>query len=75
MNNLKRIIKDRKFKVTEFPELIGMNYRTFKYQVDNGSMKYSTIKKILSILKCKFEDLENQEVKAEKKKYKAIDKS
>lgn len=39
----------------------GMDYRTFIYQVREETMRYKDIKKLLSLLDIKFEDLRSDE--------------
>lgn len=58
MNNLIPIIKHRGYDVKEFSrQVLGLSYRTFKRQVDEGGVKYNDIVKILDVLSIDFKDL------------------
>lgn len=59
MKHLTAIIKLRGYKVADFAKIIlNQEYSTFKYQVRNGTMRYSDIVKLLKVLNIKFEDLD-----------------
>ena len=67
-------------KVKSFIEKdLGIKYRTFVYQCENGVVTYKTIKKLLKLLDIKFEDLKEYEFieerdKKKERKEKKIDK-
>lgn len=61
MNNLTKIIKLRGYSVAGFArQVLGQSYRTFKTQIDKGTMRYKDLKIILKELNIKFEDLETK---------------
>lgn len=58
MKYLTKIIRGRGYEVKEFAKIIGKSYRTLKFQIDNGTMHYNDVKRVLKLLNIKFEDLE-----------------
>lgn len=59
MKHLTKIIKAKGFKINEFAKLsVNKSYRAFKTQIDEGTMQYKDIKKVLRLLNIKFEDID-----------------
>ena len=62
MDNLSKLIKSKGFTVYEFCRELGMKYRTFRHQVDEKTMRYRDIRRVLDLLgDVTFEDLHTED--------------